>query len=148
MPESSNPRVIRSVAVTSSDVVAALEMRKTSSKPAVLRLTPPFSGRMRARLHVEQSDEYTDTPQPIHVHPEQLVEESAPSYPRPSETEDELRTDPDRTYTVEQHHDYHTERVTAWRETVSNSIAETLQLETTAGPHEVVVKTLQRDLDS
>lgn len=55
--EPSDPTVIRSLAVTSGDVVAALEMNRTSDDHAALRVTPPFSARMRARLHVDRSGE-------------------------------------------------------------------------------------------
>lgn len=56
-PEPSDPTVIRSLAVTSGDVVAALELNRTSDDHAALRVTPPFSARMRARLHVDRSGE-------------------------------------------------------------------------------------------
>ncbi|GAA0258711.1 hypothetical protein [Halobaculum roseum] len=54
MPQSddSDPAVIRQLAVTADDVLAALEARDRGRREAVLRITPPFSGRMRARLHV------------------------------------------------------------------------------------------------
>jgi len=53
--ESSDPTLVRSIAVTSGDVVAALELNRTSDDEATLRITPPFSARMRARLHVDRS---------------------------------------------------------------------------------------------
>src|SRR6056297_3579117 len=48
---SDEPSAIRSVAVTRADVVTALESNLRSDGRTVLRVTPPFSGRMRARLH-------------------------------------------------------------------------------------------------
>ncbi|MFB6251790.1 MAG: hypothetical protein ABEI27_08930 [Halobellus sp.] len=55
-----SPIRIRSLAVTTTDVVDALEARVRRQRRIVLRVTPPFSGRMRARLHdagvVEDAD--------------------------------------------------------------------------------------------
>ena len=42
--ESDDPTVIRSLAVTADDVVAALEANERRDAAAVLRVTPPFSG--------------------------------------------------------------------------------------------------------
>lgn len=117
---SSDPSVVRSIAVTVEDVVTALEMNCTSEKQAVLRVTPPFSGRMRARLHVDATS-YTAETEPIHIPPERLVE-NPPAYPRPADTEDALRNDPDEGYTVERHHEWHTNAVAEWRESVSETI--------------------------
>lgn len=142
-PSSSDPTVIRSLAVTDKDVVAAVEMRTTSGRNAVLRVTPPFSGRMRARLHVEVPDEYGDeSPRPLHIDPETLLAPDPPSYPRPEETEDELRSDSDVEYSVERHHEYHTDRVNAWRERLPGAIRETATIQTAQGPHEVSIAVL------
>ncbi len=146
MPQSDHPHVIRSIAVTTSDVVAALEIQTTSNRDAVLRITPPFNGRMRARLHVAQAGEYTDTPEPIHISPEGLVTADAPSYPQAVDTEDELRADPELSYSVERHHEYHAERVRDWREALPAYIRETVTLETPEGRQTVTVKPLVGDL--
>lgn len=144
-PDSPDPTVIRALAVTAEDVVAAVEMRTTSDRDAVLRVTPPFSGRMRARLHVATPGEYDgDTPRPVHVDPETLLGADAPSYPRPEQTEDELRADPDVEYTVEHHHEYHTERVNDWRNALPAAIGNTATIETPDGPHEVSISVLGR----
>ena len=52
--ESEDPTVVRSLAVHADDVVQALETnaRADGEVEAILRVTPPFSGRMRARLHL------------------------------------------------------------------------------------------------
>ena len=47
----SGPDRIRSIAVHREDVANALEATLRSDREVVLRVTPPFSGRMRARLH-------------------------------------------------------------------------------------------------
>ena len=140
MLSESDPTMIRSIAVKTADVVSALEMNQTSSDHAVLRVTPPFSGRMRARLHVEQ-DGYSREPQPIHIEPDTFLDDP-PAYPRPGETADELRADPGETYTVDRHHDYHTEAVEEWRQRVSDAICDQITLDTPAGPHDVAVALL------
>jgi hypothetical protein len=141
---SSDPTVVRSIAVTIADLVAAVEMNQTSGKHAVLRVTPPFSGRMRARLHVERSGEYESEPAPLHVEPDDLLEDP-PSYPRPAETEDELREDPEETYTVERHHERHRAAVQEWRETIPNRVSNSVTLRTTDGDRDVSVTLLGDD---
>lgn len=139
--EPADPTRIRTLAVTAEDVVTALEARRQRGSSATLRVTPPFSGRMRARLHVRPAD-YDETPAPLHVSPEALLEESAPAYPRPAETGDRLRGDPDAEYTVERHHERHREAVAAWRERVRRHLRKTATVETPDGPHEVTVSVL------
>ncbi|WP_123538847.1 hypothetical protein [Halosimplex salinum] len=138
---SDDPNRIRTLAVTAGDVVTALEARAQRDRPVVLRATPPFSGRMRARLHVA-AEEYDETPAPLHVDPESLLAPTAPDYPRPADTEDALRADPDTEYTVDLHHDRHQEAVATWRERVRDHFRDTVTIETPDGPHEVAVSIL------
>jgi hypothetical protein len=140
MLSESDPTMIRSVAVKTADVVSALELNQTTSDHAVLRVTPPFSGRMRARLHVEQ-DGYDREPRPLHIEPELFVADP-PAYPRPGDTADELRADPDETYTVDHHHDYHANIVDEWRQRIPDAICDQITLDTPAGPHDVDVALL------
>jgi hypothetical protein len=137
-----DPTVIRSLAVTAADVVAAVEADLTSDRETVLRVTPPFSGRMRARLHVRQEDESERSAQQLHVPPERLLEPDPPQYPRPSETEDTLRSDPDREYTVETHHEYHVERVEEWRAKLRKAICNRAAIETQSGRIDVEIHVL------
>jgi len=139
--EGDDPTRIRTLAVTAEDLLAALQARTQGSQPVVLRVTPPFSGRMRARLHVGQAD-YRGDPTPLHVDPDALVEESAPAHPRPAETEDELRADPDVAYTVERHHDRHQEAIESWRAQVREHVRERTRIETPDGSHEVTISLL------
>lgn len=141
MEESDDPTRIRTLAVTADDVVAALEARTQRDQQVVLRVTPPFSGRMRARLHVGPQD-YEGSPAPLHIPPESFVDESAPPYPRPADTEDALRADPDVEYTVERHHDRHQEAVASWREQVRDHFRDATTVDTPAGEHEVSVTIL------
>jgi hypothetical protein len=141
--QSDDPTVIRVLAVHTDDVVSALEANATRDVRAVLRVTPPFAGRIRARLHLAGTEgTYDADPEPFHVEPERLVADDAPAYPTPDRTEDELRSDPEVTYTPESHRDYHERRVAEWRERVREHVRERTTVETPAGLHEVRVATL------
>ena len=133
-------RAIRSLAVHAEDVVTALEANERSDSGTVLRVTPPFSGRMRARIHVEHTGEYNTNPEPIHITPSRLVG-GVPAYPTPDATEEQLR-DSDIEYTVERHHERHTAAVSDWRERVADTIVESVVLDGEFGPHRVAVAVL------
>lgn len=136
--DETDPSVIRSLAVTAEDLVAAVESRHQRGEPVVLRVTPPFSGRMRARIHVPSGDDEES----VHVDPTALVDASAPAYPRPAETEDALRADPETEYTVERHHERHREALEAWRERLADHVVDRATIETAAGPVTVDVSLL------
>ncbi|MFC7098809.1 hypothetical protein [Halobaculum marinum] len=76
-----DPAVIRQLAVTTDDVLTALEARERGRRDAVLRITPPFAGRMRARLHVEGGEGTYDDAEPIHVEPRAFLPEEFPRFP-------------------------------------------------------------------
>lgn len=135
----SDPTVVRSIAVTVQDLVVAVETNRTSARRAVLRLTPPFSGRMRARLHVELDE---DDPQTVHVPPSRLLDDDAPAYPRPAETEQRLRSASGVEYTVERHRKRHTEAIAEWRARLPAAVRDRATIPTPAGPREVAVTTL------
>lgn len=107
-----DPSDIRSVAVSAEDLLAAVEADARGESTAVLRVTPPFSGRMRARLHVVQDDADDET---VHIPPTALIEDGAPAYPSPDETADDLRAAADKSYSVERHRAYHEQQVDQWR---------------------------------
>ncbi|WP_117590993.1 hypothetical protein [Haloprofundus halophilus] len=131
---------IRSIAVTADDVVAALEARRRRGVPAVLRVTPPFAGRMRARLHLAGGEgSYEGPTEPIHLDPERLVA-GVPPFPDPDETEDRLREAGG--YSVDAHRDEHAEAVRRWREAVMDAIVEAVTVGTENGGHEIAVKRL------
>lgn len=138
MPGSEDPTVVRKLVVRTDDVVTALEANVREDAGTVLRATPPFSGRMRARLHREGDDAFG----PVHVAPADLVADDAPSYPTPDDSEDALRADPDVEYTPERHRERHVERVEAWRERVRECVVDEVALDTPDGPHPVEVVTL------
>lgn len=127
-----DPTAIDVLVVTTDDVVAALEANERREESVVLRVTPPFSGRMRARIHVEGSEGDYDEPAPLHVPPGQCVG-STPPFPTPDETEDRIRSDPDVTYSPERHRRRHEAAVERWRAAVREAIVTRLTLETPAG---------------
>ena len=149
---SSDPRRIRSVAVTESDVIDALEATARGGREVVLRVTPPFSGRMRARLHDagalsgEGGAEGTTTPAdeghtsdtaPVQIPPDRFVADP-PAYPTVDDTEDELRRS-ETAYSRERHRERHQAAVAEWRRTVRERLVETVTLRTDAGPTTVSV---------
>lgn len=137
---SSDPRTIRSIAVTAEDAVSAYEAGERSATRPVLRITPPFNGRMRARLHLPGEGEGSAA---IHVPPAELFDpERLPPYPEPADTESAIRDDPDLDYSTELHHDRHVERVEGWRERAAGAFAERVEVETSDGPHRVELKVL------
>ncbi|WP_233560584.1 hypothetical protein [Halobellus sp. Atlit-38R] len=156
-----DPHRIRSLAVTTADVVDGLEAASRSQRAVVLRVTPPFSGRMRARIHdagivgpdeeaasssetdavaVDSESGSDDAPSPIHFAPERFVADP-PSYPTVDDTEDELRAS-GIPYTRERHRERHQEAVDEWREQVRERLVEEVTLETATGPHTVSVSYL------
>ena len=141
MPTSDDdPSVIRSIAVTAGDVVAALEHNRTRrDRRAVLRITPPFNGRMRARLHVESGEEPGGS---IHLDPERLVAADRPSYPRAEETEDRVREELEGEYSTDRHYEIHVEAVREWREALKGAIVDEVDIDAPGGPHRIEVKRL------
>ncbi|WP_231183994.1 hypothetical protein [Haladaptatus sp. DYF46] len=142
--ESNDPTVIRVVVVHADDVATALEASQRGGN-VVLRITAPFAGRVRARLHAVQIAEPADDgrggPAPIHIPPRDLVTEGVPAYPRADDT-DPSGTDSAEDYDVETHHERHTAAVTAWRDGIRDSVVDAVELDTTAGPHRVSVSVL------
>ena len=134
-----DPTVIDSIAVTVEDAIAALEATEGTGRDAVLRVTPPFSSRMRARLHVAgEEGQYTGI-KPLHIAPATLVD-PLPALPTAAETaaelDDEIEPNTDR------HHQTHTDRLDEWRETVRDSLVETTEIDTSAGSVAVEVRWL------
>lgn len=124
------PERIRSVAVHREDVASALEATLRSDRDVVLRVTPPFSGRMRARLHAVDADtpdgrgasESDDAPAPIRVDPRDLVAD-VPPYPEVDET---AADHPDAD--VETRRELHAEAVESWRERVRESVVSVVEI--------------------
>lgn len=138
---SDDPTRIRSIAVTVDDAVTALEARERGGRRTILRITPPFYGRMRARLHLEGAEgTYDGDVDPIHVAPTELFDDDAPAYPEVDETADRLGSADD--YTTDELRDRHVEVVDRWREAVRDYVVDSVTLDTPSGPHTVDVKRL------
>lgn len=137
-----DPRSVQTVVVTAEDVVAALEANERGRREGrtILRITPPFSGRMRARIHVETGIDYDD-PAPVHLAPGDLVADPPP-YPSPDDTEDALRADPDTEYTPERHRERHVRAVEEWRGTVRAAVVDRVDLPLPGEPPTVEVAVL------
>lgn len=134
-PTSDDPTSVRSVAVTVDDVVAALEASTRGRRTAVLRITPPFAARERARLHVAGGEgSYDGEVAPIHLDPRDLVDADAPAYPEVDETARAAQG-----YDVEEHYDRHVAAVDEWRQAVREHVADRVSFETDTGTHEVRV---------
>lgn len=131
------PDRIRSIAVHREDVASALEATLRSDREVVLRVTPPFSGRMRARLHAVDAGASDppgwkaasgedgrdgDASAPIHVDPRDLVAE-VPPYPEVDET---AAAHPDAD--LETRRRLHEEAVESWRERVRDSVVGSIEL--------------------
>ncbi len=136
---SDDPTTVRSVAVTRDDVVRALELRERGGPRAVLRVNPPFAGRMRARLHVEGREGEYDDPAPVHLPPDRLVRTPTP-FPAADEAEDALRAAGE--YSLERQRERHERTVEGWRRAIGARLVSEVTIETPSGPHDVEVKVL------
>jgi len=125
---------IRSVAVHREDVVTAFEASLRGDRRVVLRVTPPFSGRMRARLHEVTAGGAADGA--VHVDPAALVADP-PDYPEPDAT----GPDPGAPggYDVERHRERHATAVDRWRERAGDRIVDRVRLRGDHGVHGVEV---------
>ena len=119
--EPADPRRIRSLAVHREDVANALEATLRSDSRVVLRVTPPFSGRMRARIH-RVSDGAGEPAEPIHVDAADLVD-PLPAYP---EVDDTVADHPDAD--VETRRERHAEAVAEWRTAVREAVGGSVEL--------------------
>lgn len=133
-----DPTRIRSVAIHREDLLATLEATVRDRGQVVLRITPPFAPRERARIHRPLGDEYDDGEPAIHLEPASLIDE-VPPFPTPPRTERELR-EREEPYDVERHHEYHAGRVADWRGTVHGAVRGRTTLPGT--DHEVELKWL------
>jgi len=144
-PETANPAVIEYLVVTVEDVVTALEATLGTGRETVLRVTPPFSGRMRARLHVAGTAGSYDGPDPIRVDPQSLVA-PLPAYPTAADTAAEL--DSPAAVNTEEHQETHAKRLASWRDTVRASIVDEATIETADGTITVAVRALGSTADT
>jgi|AntRauTorcE11898_2_1112593.scaffolds.fasta_scaffold15500_2 hypothetical protein len=146
--ESSDPRSIDVLVVHADDVVAALAAT-AQGRDTVLRVTPPFRGRQRARIHVvvgvdgaEESatasetsrigaDELSEPRDTLHVPADAFVSADAPSFPRAPDTEPTPAASPE--YDVDEHFERHEDAVADWRETVTEYFRERTRVDGPGG---------------
>ena len=133
--DSDDPTTIRSLAVSPDDVANAYAYTQENPGEAVLRVTPPFHGRMRARLHVYHRDD-TELTGALHVPPNAVIaNDVVADYPS---LEDELEdTDPSATAKIRKRH---ADAVEEWQERARESIVDETTLETDEGSHRVEIK--------
>lgn len=131
MSESGDPDVVHTVVVTATDLVTALETgHRNETRDVVLRMTAPFSGRMRARIHVRRGSASGD-PAPICLEPEALVTDTCPAPPEPDDVEDALRADPSTTYSLDRHKERYRTALERWRAAVPDHVVDTVRLPAT-----------------
>lgn len=135
MAEEGDPSTIRSIAVRPEDAVDAFAYSRENPGEAVLRITPPFHGRMRARIHVYRVDD-TQMTGAVHISPADLIEDGVlAAYPR-LEVEDGDGAEASRI------RKRHADAVGAWQERARDAIVDAVAIETDDGPRRVAVKPL------
>lgn len=132
---------IRSVAVHRADVATALEATLRTDRRVVLRMTPPFAGRMRGRIHEVGEREQTAGPGEedggaIHLDPRELVADPPP-YP---EVDDTAATHPDAD--LEERRERHSAAVDEWRAAVRDAVTDTVTVDVDGVAHEIRVVSL------
>jgi len=148
-----DPAVIRSLAVSAEDVVDAFVYTQLNPGYAVLRVTPPFHGRMRARLHVSRDDLPGAETGAIHIQPRQLLESNVvAAYPTlesvdvGGESESELasksesESEPETASGPETIRDTHQKALETWRERALEAIVNSVTFETDDGEKHADVK--------
>ncbi|MFA9416444.1 hypothetical protein [Natrinema sp. HArc-T2] len=133
-----DPTAIRSLALSPADAADAYVYSQENPGEAVLRATPPFHGRMRARIHVYHVDD-TELTGAVHVSPADLIaDDVVADYPDLESALPEA-DDPD---VADELRERHAEAVDEWQEQARESIVDNVTLETPDGPHRVAVKSL------
>ena len=133
-----DPIAIRSLALSPADAADAYVYSQENPGEAVLRATPPFHGRMRARIHVYHVND-TELTGAIHVSPANIIEDDVVAdYP---DLESAL-ADVDDPDAADELRERHAEAVEEWQQRARESIVDSVTLETSDGPHRVAVKTL------
>ncbi|WP_254765085.1 hypothetical protein [Natrinema marinum] len=141
--ETDDPSAIRSVALSPDDAVDAYAYSQENPGEAVLRLTPPFHGRMRARIHVYRVDD-TELTGAVHLAPADVIaDDIVAAYPDlESELADADASADANSSEAERLRERHADAVADWQDRARGAIVDAVPLETDDGPHRVEVKTL------
>lgn len=143
MAKTTDPSRIRSIVVHASDVVSAYEAVIRNATAVVLRVTAPYHGRMRARLHRIDHESTTGKIENLDIDPRVLIDPvRVPAYPEPAETEELIQNDPAVEYSTAVHHDRHRELIKQWRSEAKDCIVNQFHTETHHGSHVIEVKVL------
>ncbi|ELY47390.1 hypothetical protein [Natronorubrum sulfidifaciens] len=135
MAEDDDPTTIRSLALSPDDAASAYAYTQENPGEAVLRVTPPFHGRMRARLHVYQRDD-TELTGAIHIPPESVIASDViDDYPRLEAALEDAT--PDETDEIRKRH---ADAVEKWQARARESILEATTIDTDDGPQLVELK--------
>ena len=126
-----DPAAIETVVVKADEIVTALEASQRGTQ-TVLRVTAPFSARMRARIHVEQPGDGDDDAQLL-LSPHALLDDECPSLPASDETAERLRSRSDAQYSVERHRETHEAALEEWRSTVPDHVVDAVELPAAGG---------------
>ena len=136
-----DPTAIRSLAISPEDAADAYAYGRENPGEAVLRVTPPFHGRMRARLHVYRVDD-THMTGAVHVAPEDVIADDVVAAYPDLEDEREAELDDLEAAAAERIRKRRAEAVDEWQERAAEAIVDSVTLETDDGPHRVDVKRL------
>ncbi|MFC6769228.1 hypothetical protein [Natrinema soli] len=149
--DADDPSAIRSIALSPDDAVDAYAYGRENPGEAVLRVTPPFHGRMRARIHVYRVDD-TELTGAVHLSPAEIIEDDVVAeYPdlesarADADDDSDADDDPDEATDSEETdriRERHAEAVEGWQERAREAIVQTVALETDDGSHRVELKTL------
>lgn len=143
--DDSDPTAIRSIALSPEDAVDAYVYGRENPGEAVLRVTPPFHGRMRARIHVYRVDD-TELTGAVHLSPADVIDDDVVAdYPdlesELAAADTESDTEPD-SEAAERIRKRQAAAVEDWRERAREAIVDTVTLETDDGSHRVDIKRL------
>ena len=135
MAEDDDPTTIRSLALSPGDAASAYAYTQENPGDAVLRVTLPFHGRMRARIHVYQRDD-TELTGAIHIPPASVIESDViEDYPRLEATLEEATS-----AASDEIRKHHADAVEEWQARARESILEATTIDTDDGPHLVELK--------
>jgi len=126
-----DPAAIETIVVKADEIVTALEASQRGTRTA-LRVTAPFSARMRARIHVEQPGDGDDDAQLL-LSPHALLDDDCPSLPTSDETAERLRSRSDEQYSVERHRETHEAALEEWRSTIPDHVVDAVELPAAGG---------------
>ncbi len=137
--EADGPSAIRSIALSPEDAVDAYVYGRENPGEAVLRVTPPFHGRMRARIHVYHVDD-AELTGAVHLSPATVIADDVlAAYP---DLESALAEADDDPAADDPLRDRHAVAVAEWRTRARDAIVDSIALETDDGTHRVDLKTL------